>query len=86
MSAPLFELLFLSESALLLPSPSASELLRKLEEIFVMTSQGAGEKYLSVLRRILRAKGKPFQEKDALEQLKLVRLALARYFGRCTFT
>ncbi|KAG6898316.1 hypothetical protein C0992_011907 [Termitomyces sp. T32_za158] len=72
------------ESALLFPSASASELLRNLEEVFVMTSQGAGERYLSVFRRILRAKGKPSQERDALEQLKLVRLALARYFGRCT--
>ncbi|KAG5352127.1 hypothetical protein C0989_003595 [Termitomyces sp. Mn162] len=72
------------ESALLFSPASASELLRRLEEIFVMTSQGAGEKYLSVLRRSLGAKGNSFQERDALEQLKIVRLALARYFGRCT--
>ncbi|KAG6873516.1 hypothetical protein C0995_014784 [Termitomyces sp. Mi166 len=72
------------ESALLFPPASVSELLRKLEEVFVMTSQGAGERYLSVLRRTLRAEGKSSHERDALEQLKLVRLALARYFGRYT--
>ncbi|KAF5383546.1 hypothetical protein D9615_003741 [Tricholomella constricta] len=66
--------------SLLFASASASELLRKLEEIFVRTSQGAGDEYLSVLMRTMHGSG----EKEALEQLKLVRLALARYFARCT--
>ncbi|KAG6841451.1 hypothetical protein C0991_010876 [Blastosporella zonata] len=72
------------ESSLLFPSASASELLRKVEEIFVRTSQGAGEEYLSILMRTIEAEGKNARERDALERLKLVRLALARYFARCT--
>ncbi|KIM44830.1 hypothetical protein M413DRAFT_442797 [Hebeloma cylindrosporum] len=65
--------------ALLFTSSGASLLLQKLEEIFVRASQGAADDYLSVLVRVLRVRG----EKEALERLKTVRLALARYFGRC---
>ncbi|KAG5641793.1 hypothetical protein DXG03_004179 [Asterophora parasitica] len=66
--------------SLFFSSASASELLRKLEEIFVRTSQGAGDEYLSVLIRTVQGGG----EKEALERLRLVRLALAKYFARCT--
>ncbi|RDB15810.1 Nuclear pore complex protein Nup85 [Hypsizygus marmoreus] len=65
---------------LLFSSSGASELLRKLEEVFVRTSQGAGDDYLSVLMRTMKGGG----EKEALDRLKIVRLALARYFARCT--
>ncbi|KAF8074701.1 nucleoporin Nup85-like protein [Lyophyllum atratum] len=65
-------------SSLLFSSADVSELLRKLEEVFVRTSQGAGEEYLSVLIRTVKGEG------EALERLRLVRLALARYFARCT--
>lgn len=62
----------------LFPSSGASLLLQKLEEIFVRASQGASDDYLSVLIRVLRCRG----EKEALERLKTVRLALAQYFAR----
>jgi nuclear pore complex protein Nup85 len=55
-------------------------LLQKLEEIFIRTSQGSGDDYLSVLRRTTKSGG----DKEALERLKTVRVALARYFARCT--
>jgi nuclear pore complex protein Nup85 len=65
--------------ALLFSSASASLLLQKLEEIFVGSSQGAGDDYLIVLTRVIGGRG----EKEALERLKTVRLALAHYFARC---
>ena len=64
---------------LLFSSASASLLLRKLEEIFVGSSQGAGADYLAVLTRVIGGRS----EKEALERLKSVRLALAHYFSRC---
>ncbi|KAF9461545.1 nucleoporin Nup85-like protein [Collybia nuda] len=68
------------ESALLFSSSDALGLLRKLEEVFVRTSQGSGEDYLSVLVKTIKGGG----EKEAIDQLNVVRLALARYFARCT--
>ncbi|KAG5654215.1 hypothetical protein H0H81_006249, partial [Sphagnurus paluster] len=65
--------------ALLFSSTNASELLRKLEQVFVRTSQGAEDEYLSLLKRKVHG-----GQREALEQLRLVRLALARYFARCT--
>jgi nuclear pore complex protein Nup85 len=65
-------------SALLFSSSGALLLLQKLEEIFTRTSQGAGPDYLAVLTRVLKGRS----EKEALERLKTVRLALARYFAR----
>ncbi|KAF9526094.1 Nup85 nucleoporin-domain-containing protein [Crepidotus variabilis] len=64
---------------LLFSSSGASLLLHKLEEIFICTSQGAGDDYLLGLTRMIQAK----DEKEALERLKAVRLALAHYFARC---
>ncbi|KAJ4479675.1 nucleoporin Nup85-like protein [Lentinula edodes] len=57
-----------------------TELLRKLEEISIRSSQGSGDDYLTVLIRTIKGGG----EKEALERLKQVRLAIARYFARCT--
>ena len=65
---------------LLFSSSDVVELLRKLNEIFVRTSQGAGGDYLRVMIRSLKSGG----EQEALDRLKLVRLALAKYYGRCT--
>lgn len=65
---------------LLFSSADAIELLRKLEEICIRSSQGSGEDYLMVLIRTIRGGG----VKDALERLKTVRLAIARYLARCT--
>ncbi|THV00805.1 hypothetical protein K435DRAFT_776286 [Dendrothele bispora CBS 962.96] len=67
-------------STLLFASSDAAELLSKLEEISIRASQGSGDDYLSVLTRTIKGGG----EKEALERLKVVRLALARYFARCT--
>jgi len=64
--------------SLLFSSSDTSELLLKLEEVFVRTSQGAGDEYISVLTRAVNGEG------EAIERLKLVRMALARYFARCT--
>jgi nuclear pore complex protein Nup85 len=55
-------------------------LLQRLEEISVRALQGSGEDYLSVLTRTNKGSG----EREALDRLKVVRLALARYFARCT--
>lgn len=67
-------------SELLFSLSGASMLLQKLEEIFIRTSHGAGVDYLSVLLRVIRGKA----EREALERLKTVRLALAHYFARCS--
>ena len=63
---------------LLFSSSAASLLLQRLEDIFTRTSQGAGADYLSVLARVIKSKG----GKEALDHLKTVRIALARYFAR----
>ncbi|KAF9054665.1 Nup85 nucleoporin-domain-containing protein [Panaeolus papilionaceus] len=65
--------------ALLFSTSGATMLLHKLEEVFTMTSQGMGDEYLSIFIRTVQAR----TEKDALERLKAVRLALAVYFSRC---
>ena len=54
-------------------------MLRKLEDIWTKSSQGAGSEYLGILARMVEGK----DEKDALNRLKVVRLALARYFAKC---
>lgn len=57
----------------------ACVLLSKLEEICSRAAQGAGPDYLSVLARTTKNK----DEKQALQRLQIVRLALARYYARC---
>jgi nuclear pore complex protein Nup85 len=56
-----------------------------MEEVQTRTSQGSGEDYLSVLVKIIRSSGGKGTggEKEALNKLKTVRLALAKYFARC---
>jgi hypothetical protein len=73
---------FISGPDLVFKSNEAAELLRQLNDVFAGASYGAGGDYLSVLRQSLRLGG----EKEALDRLKLVRLALAKYFARCTTT
>jgi len=65
---------------LLFSSTGAMLLLQKLEEIFIQASQGAGNDYLTVLIRVVHGKG----EKDALDRLRTVRVAIAQYFARCS--
>ncbi|KAF8216477.1 Nup85 nucleoporin-domain-containing protein [Mycena galopus ATCC 62051] len=64
--------------SLLFSATGAAELLGKLEEIFVRSSQGSGGDYLDVLSRTIPGGG----HKEALDRLQTVRLALARYFAR----
>lgn len=56
------------------------ELLRRLEEVHTRAAQGSGPEYLGALMRQLGKGG----EREALRQLESVRLALARYFARCS--
>lgn len=67
-----------SEPKLLFSSADASLLLRKLEDIAIKTSEGAGSDYLGVFSRRVQVQG----QSELLKELKLVRLALARYFAR----
>ncbi|KAJ7890556.1 Nup85 nucleoporin-domain-containing protein [Mycena olivaceomarginata] len=71
------DLLQYSQS-LLFSATGAAELLAKLEEISVRSSQGSGGDYLDILARTIPGGG----HKEALDRLKTVRLALARYFAR----
>ncbi|KAH6910043.1 Nup85 nucleoporin-domain-containing protein [Coprinopsis sp. MPI-PUGE-AT-0042] len=64
---------------LLFTSANASLLLRKLEDVVAKVSQGASSDFLSLLARTMSG-----DEKAALQRLQVVRLALARYFARCT--
>ncbi len=70
----------------------AYELLRHLEDIYIHAEQGLGHEYLGALELIMH--GEQVSSKDAevrkgstenaLRQLQIVRLALARYLARCT--
>ncbi|KAJ7583127.1 Nup85 nucleoporin-domain-containing protein [Mycena floridula] len=66
------------ESALLFPISGVFELMRKMDEISIRTSQGSGEDYLTIMTKTVRGGS----EKEALDRLKTVRLALARYIAR----
>ena len=68
-----------ADSTLLFSYSGAVELLKRLQEIFTRTEQGSGDDYLTILTRTIRG-----GEKEALNQLKAVRLGLARYFAKCT--
>lgn len=63
---------------MLFSASGAAELLSKLDEIFTRSSQGSGGDYLDILTRTIHGGG----HKEALDRLKTVRLALARYFAR----
>ncbi|KAG2355971.1 Nup85 nucleoporin-domain-containing protein [Suillus spraguei] len=68
------------DATLLLPYASACILLQHLEEVIARTDQGSGDEYLSVLISKLGSSGTT----EALHALQGVRLALAKYFARCT--
>ncbi|CAK5267637.1 unnamed protein product, partial [Mycena citricolor] len=63
---------------LLFSTSGATALLCKLEEIFTRSAQGAGSDYLDMFARTIRGAG----DKEALDRLKTVRLALAKYLAR----
>ncbi|KAF9648762.1 hypothetical protein BDM02DRAFT_3180018 [Thelephora ganbajun] len=71
---------------MLFTSANIGLLLRKMEEVQTRTSQGSGKDYLSVLVRIVRSSGRKgiVGEKEALNKLKAVRVALTEYFARCS--
>ena len=69
---------------MLFSSSGVSLLLRTMEEVHIRASQGSGEDYLAVLMKIIRCGGRGAgNEQEALNRLKTVRLALAKYFARC---
>jgi nuclear pore complex protein Nup85 len=57
----------------------ATDLLYKLQEIDTAVAQGAGDDYLAMLMKKHKLRG----AKEAVALLRPVRLALARYMGRC---
>ncbi|PFH51019.1 hypothetical protein AMATHDRAFT_59952 [Amanita thiersii Skay4041] len=65
-----------NDQSLLFSSTGAGAILRKLEAVLTRTSHGDLD-YLGTLIRLTGG------EKEALNRLKIVRLALARYFSRC---
>ncbi|KAG2011366.1 hypothetical protein CC2G_011493 [Coprinopsis cinerea AmutBmut pab1-1] len=67
------------EAKLLFTSSQASLLLRRLEDVVTKSSQGGSSEYLSLLSRTING-----DEEAAFRHLRTVRLALARYFARCT--
>ena len=69
----------LEGSVLFFTTAEACDLLKKLEEVHFRSSNGAGEDYLLILSRILRR-----GQRECLQRMMTVRLALARYFSRCT--
>ncbi|KDQ19196.1 hypothetical protein BOTBODRAFT_171134 [Botryobasidium botryosum FD-172 SS1] len=72
----------LEDEELLITVDDAYELLRHLEEIYMRAEQGSAAEYLGALEKMMG--GKPSAESDALGQLEVVRLALARYLARCS--
>ncbi|KAG2142873.1 Nup85 nucleoporin-domain-containing protein [Suillus bovinus] len=68
------------DATLLFPYASARVLLQHLEEVIARTDQGSGDEYLRVLIAKLGSGG----TNEALHALQGVRLALAKYFARCT--
>lgn len=69
-----------SDGLMLFSSSGAVELLKRLEEVNIRAIQGSGEDYLSVLVKTM----KNGSLKDALQRLKVTRLALAKYYAKCT--
>jgi nuclear pore complex protein Nup85 len=72
---------FIVDDELLITMEDTYELLRHLEEIFIRAEQGSGADYLGALRKMI---GDGSDEADALRQLEVVRLTLARYLARCS--
>jgi nuclear pore complex protein Nup85 len=68
------------ENCLPISTNAAHLLLQRLEEVSMMTAQGSGEDYLAIFARVLGMK----DIGDACKQLDALRLALARYYARCT--
>ena len=61
-------------------SIDATLLLHRLEEIHIRASQGSEDEYLAILARTTKTGGQAY----ALQRLQIVRLALARYYAKCS--
>jgi nuclear pore complex protein Nup85 len=71
---------FNADDLMLYSSSGAVELLKRLEEVHLGASQGAGDDYLSIL--MVTMKGS--DDSEALQRLKSARLSLAKYYAKCT--
>lgn len=69
-----------NDDLMLYSSSGAVELLKRLEEVHLGASQGAGDDYLSIL--MVTMKGS--DDSEALQRLKSARLSLAKYYAKCT--
>ncbi|KZP01775.1 hypothetical protein CALVIDRAFT_552079 [Calocera viscosa TUFC12733] len=82
-------LTFLQEGDLLIDYDDSLELLRCLEEIYMGSSYGGADEYLDGMVAMLskgediRAEERKRLEKEALDKLSSVRLALAQQIARC---
>ena len=65
---------------MLFRAEEACLLMQKLEEVFMRVAQGHGSDYLTILTRAKGCK----DDKQALQKLQAVRLALAKYYARCS--
>ncbi|CAL1715565.1 unnamed protein product [Somion occarium] len=65
--------------AMLFTSEDTCLLMHQVEEIATRTAQGSGQDYLAVLARTI----KNGDEKQAMQRIQIVRLALTRYYARC---
>ena len=66
-----------ADHALLFSQDGALQILRTMNEVSTRALQGGEDEYLDVLRRVQKG-----DTKDAARRLKVVRLALAKYFAR----
>jgi len=69
-----------NDDLMLYSSSGAVELLKRLEEVHLRTSQGSGDAYLSILMVTMGGSN----EAEALQRLKTARLSLAKYYAKCT--
>ena len=65
---------------MLYSSSGAVELLKRLDEVHLRTSQGSGDAYLSILMVTMGGSN----EAEALQRLRTARLSLAKYSAKCT--
>ncbi|KAI0070891.1 hypothetical protein K474DRAFT_1669600 [Panus rudis PR-1116 ss-1] len=69
----------LQHESMLFSSADTVLFMRKVEEIATGAAHGSSDEYLTVLRKTMRNG----DEKQALQRLQMIRLALVRYYARC---
>lgn len=75
---PNVKMVFFADQVMLFSVTAVNEFTRKVEEVVTRTSYGDID-YLGTLMQCMKG-----GEKEALNRLKLVRAALAKYYARCT--